>query len=266
VPSLRSQELATKFGNVRSPGGQPVVNGRPEHVRAAIELSLGRLGVETVDLWYLHRVDPTVPIEETVGAMAEQARGGKVRHLGLSEAAPATIRRAHAVHPITALQSELSLWTRDMEAEVLPLCRALGIGFVPYSPLGRGFLSATITELGALEGSDRRRDHPRFAETNLARNQDLLAPLRDIATARSATAAQVALAWLLAKGPGIVPIPGTKRRAARRGLPARCGRRDPLPGSTDGPRDDLRARRSLRRAHFQPQRSAIRAASALRAA
>lgn len=205
--------LATKFGNVRSADGQFVVNGRPEHVRAAIDLSLGRLAVETVDLWYLHRVDPTVPIEDTVGAMAEQVRSGKVRHLGLSEAGPATIRRAHAVHPITALQSELALWTRDMEADVLPLCHELGIGFVPYSPLGRGFLSATISEPGDLEGGDRRRDHPRFAPANLARNQELLRPLRDIAAVRGATPAQVALAWLLAKGPGIVPIPGTKRRA-----------------------------------------------------
>jgi aryl-alcohol dehydrogenase-like predicted oxidoreductase len=204
--------LATKFGNVRGPSGEPAVNGRPEHVRAAIDASLGHLGVEVVDLWYLHRVDPAVPIEDTVGAMAEQVRAGKVRHLGLSEAAPGTIRRAHAAHPITAVQSELSLWTRDMEAEVLPLCRRLGIGFVPYSPLGRGFLTGACCDATALAENDRRRDHPRFAADNLARNAGLLAPLLEIARTRDATPAQVALAWVLAKGPGVVPIPGTKRR------------------------------------------------------
>jgi aryl-alcohol dehydrogenase-like predicted oxidoreductase len=202
--------LASKFGNIRDAQGRPAVDGRPEHVRRACEASLERLGVATIDLYYLHRVDPTVPIEETVGAMAELVRAGKVRHLGLSEAAPATIQRAHAVHPITAVQSEWSLWTRDMEAEVLPTCRALGIGFVPYSPLGRGFLSATIARV---EPGDRRAEHPRFAADNLARNRELLAPLQRIARARGCTPAQLALAWLLAQGSDIVPIPGTRSPA-----------------------------------------------------
>lgn len=202
--------LATKFGNIRDAQGRPAVDGRPEHVRRACDASLARLGVEVIDLYYLHRVDPSVPIEETVGAMAELVRAGKVRHLGLSEAAPATIRRAHAVHPITAVQSEWSLWTRDMEAEVLPTCRALGIGFVAYSPLGRGFLSATIKRV---EPGDRRAEHPRFAPENLERNRRLLGPLQELARAKGCTPAQVALAWLLAQGPDIVPIPGTRKLA-----------------------------------------------------
>jgi len=201
--------LATKFGNIRDAQGRPAVDGRPEHVRRACDASLGRLGVEVIDLYYLHRVDPAVPIEETVGAMAELVRAGKVRFLGLSEAAPATIRRAHAVHPITALQSEWSLWTREMEAEVLPTCRALGIGFVAYSPLGRGFLSATIERV---EPGDRRAEHPRFAPGNLEHNQRLLGPLQALAAAKGCTPAQLALAWLLAQGPDIVPIPGTRKR------------------------------------------------------
>jgi aryl-alcohol dehydrogenase-like predicted oxidoreductase len=204
--------LASKFGNVRYPDGRRDVNGRPDYVPQACNASLKRLGVDAIDLYYLHRVDPNVPIEDTVGAMARLVEVGKVRYLGLSEAAAATLRRAHAEHPIAALQSEYSLWSRDVEAEILPACRELGIGFVPYSPLGRGFLSGTITGLGALADNDRRREHPRFAADNLERNLGLLATLREIAETRDCTPAQVALAWLLAKGEDIVPIPGTKRR------------------------------------------------------
>jgi aryl-alcohol dehydrogenase-like predicted oxidoreductase len=215
-PALRGMRdrvvLATKFGNTRTPEGKPSVDGRPAYVRQACEASLKRLGVEVIDLYYQHRVDPDVPIEDTVGAMADLVHAGKVRWLGLSEAGARTIRRAHAVHPIAALQSEYSLWTRDMEAEILPLCRELGIGFVAYSPLGRGFLSARIDGPEALDGKDRRREHPRFADANLARNAALLGPLRAIADAHHATPAQVALAWLLARDADIVPIPGTKRR------------------------------------------------------
>jgi aryl-alcohol dehydrogenase-like predicted oxidoreductase len=204
--------LASKFGNVRYPDGRRDVNGRPDYVPQACDASLKRLGVDAIDLYYLHRVDPSVPIEDTVGAMARLVEVGKVRYLGLSEAGAATLRRAHAEHPIAALQSEYSLWSRDVEAEILPACRELGIGFVPYSPLGRGFLSGTITGLGALADNDRRREHPRFAADNLERNLGLLATLREIAETRDCTPAQVALAWLLAKGEDIVPIPGTKRR------------------------------------------------------
>jgi aryl-alcohol dehydrogenase-like predicted oxidoreductase len=205
--------LATKFGNVRAPDGRPLgINGRPEYVRSACEASLRRLGVEVIDLYYQHRVDPATPIEDTVGAMAELVREGKVRYLGLSEAGPQTIRRAHAVHPISALQTEYSLWSRDPEAKILPTVRALGIGFVPYSPLGRGFLSGAITSQDALADNDRRREHPRFAAENLERNVRLLRALREIAGARHCTPAQTALAWLLARGEDIVPIPGTKRR------------------------------------------------------
>jgi aryl-alcohol dehydrogenase-like predicted oxidoreductase len=204
--------LATKFGNIRR-NGKPDVDGRPEHVHAACDASLERLGVETIDLYYQHRVDPRVPIEDTVGAMAELVRAGKVRFLGLSEAAPATLRRAAAVHPIAALQTEYSLWTRDAEAEVLPTCRALGIAFVAYSPLGRGFLAGTLTSPNDLAANDRRREHPRFAAANFARNAALLATLRVVAAAHGATPAQLAIAWLLARGDNIVPIPGTKRVA-----------------------------------------------------
>jgi aryl-alcohol dehydrogenase-like predicted oxidoreductase len=205
--------LATKFGNVRTPDGRPDVNGRPEYVPQACDASLKRLGVDVIDLYYQHRVDPNVPIEDTVGAMARLVEAGKVRHLGLSEAGAATIRRAHAVHPIAAVQTEYSLWSRDVEPEILPACRDLGIGFVPYSPLGRGFLSGTITSLDALSENDRRRDHPRFHEENLARNVGLLDALREVAKAHDCTPAQVALAWLLGQGDDIVPIPGTKRRS-----------------------------------------------------
>jgi aryl-alcohol dehydrogenase-like predicted oxidoreductase len=204
--------LATKFGNVRPPDGAEYVNGRPDYVPKACDASLTRLGVDVIDLYYLHRVDPNVPIEDTVGAMARLVDAGKVRHLGLSEAGAATLRRAHAEHPIAALQSEYSLWSRDVEAEILPACRELGIGFVPYSPLGRGFLSGEITGLEALADNDRRRGHPRFAAENLERNVGLLATLRELAAARRCTPAQIALAWLLAQSEDLVPIPGTKRR------------------------------------------------------
>ena len=204
--------LASKFGNVRYPDGRRDVNGRPEYVPQACDASLKRLGVDVIDLYYLHRVDASVPIEDTVGAMARLIEAGKVRQIGLSEAGAATLRRAHAVHPIAALQSEYSLWSRDVEPEILPACRELGIGLVPYSPLGRGFLSGTITSLDALSEKDRRREHPRFEADNLVRNVRLLGALREVAEGRSCTPAQVALAWLLAQGDDIVPIPGTKRR------------------------------------------------------
>ena len=205
--------LATKFGNLRLPDGSTGVNGRPDYVPQACEASLKRLGVDVIDLYYLHRVDPNVPIEETVGAMARLVEAGKVRYLGLSEAGAATIRRANDVHPITALQSEYSLWSRDLEAEILPACRALGIGVVPYSPLGRGFLTGQIRSDADLAEKDRRRDMPRFRDDNLARNGALLDGLRSIAETRGATPAQIALAWLLSRGEDVVPIPGTKRPA-----------------------------------------------------
>jgi aryl-alcohol dehydrogenase-like predicted oxidoreductase len=205
--------LATKFGIVR--GADPAarsVNGRPEYVRSSCEASLKRLGVDSIDLYYQHRVDPKVPIEDTVGAMAELVREGKVRAIGLSEAAPDTIRRAHAVHPIAALQSEYSLWTREPEDAVLPVCRALGIAFVAYSPLGRGFLTGEITKLDDLAADDYRRTSPRFQGDNFQKNLDLVTRVRQIAVAKGCTASQLALAWLLSQGPNIVPIPGTKRR------------------------------------------------------
>jgi aryl-alcohol dehydrogenase-like predicted oxidoreductase len=204
--------LATKFGNIRTADGKPDVNGHPDYVPQACDASLQRLGVETIELYYLHRVDPKVPIEDTVGAMGRLVERGKVRHIGMSEAGAATLRRAHAVHPIAALQTEYSLWTRDVEPEILPTCRALGIGFVAYAPLGRGFLSGTITSTDALADDDRRRDHPRFAQENVERNLGLLGTLRELAVAKDCTPAQIALAWLLAQGGGVVPIPGTKRR------------------------------------------------------
>lgn len=206
--------LATKFGNVRAPDGTPLgVNGRPEYVTAACDRSLSRLKTDTIDLYYQHRVDPQVPIEETVGAMKRLVEAGKVRHLGLSEAAADTIRRAHRVHPITAVQTEYSLWTRDVEAEILPVCRELGIGFVPYSPLGRGFLTGSIRRPDDLDPDDHRRISPRFTPDHLTRNLRLLDILNDWSQKKSATPAQLALAWLLSKGPDIVPIPGTKRVA-----------------------------------------------------
>lgn len=205
--------LATKFGNVRSPNGDWTgVNGKPEYVRNACDASLRRLGVETIDLYYQHRVDPQTPIEETVGAMAQLVAAGKVRYIGLSEAAPETIRRAHRVHPIAALQTEYSLWTRDPESNgVLETVRELGIGFVAYSPLGRGFLSGRFTNPGDLHEDDTRRMHPRFQGENFARNLRLLEVVNAIAQERRATSSQIALAWLLGQD-GVVPIPGTKRQ------------------------------------------------------
>lgn len=203
--------LATKFGNVRGPKGEFLgVSGRPDYVRSACEASLKRLGVETIDLYYQHRVDPATPIEDTVGAMARLVEEGKVRHLGMSEAAPATIRRAHKVHKITALQTEYSLWTRDLEADILPVIRELGIGLVPYSPLGRGFLTGRIKTPSALEQGDFRRMSPRFQEGNFEKNLRLLAGLEQIAARKGCTAGQLALAWVLAQGKDIAPIPGTK--------------------------------------------------------
>jgi len=203
--------LATKFGNLRLPEGKTAINGKPDYVISACEASLKRLGTDVIDLYYQHRVDPDTPIEDTVGAMSRLVEQGKVRFLGLSEAGAQTIRRAHAIHPIAALQTEYSLWTRDVESEILPTCRELGIGFVAYSPLGRGFLSATIRTPGDLVENDRRHDHPRFWPENMEKNGDLLGILEEVAARHSATASQVALAWLLAQGNDIVPIPGTKK-------------------------------------------------------
>ncbi len=206
--------LATKFGNVRGPDGSfRGVNGRPEYVRAACDASLKRLGVDTIDLYYQHRVDRSVPIEETVGAMAALVRDGKVRYLGLSEASPATVRRAHQVHPISALQTEYSLWSRDPEADILPTCRELGIGFVAYSPLGRGFLTGRFRRVEDLPADDWRRNNPRFQGENFQRNLELVRRIEEMARAKACTPAQLALAWLLSRGNDIVPIPGTKQRA-----------------------------------------------------
>lgn len=206
--------LATKFGVVRGADGSFTgVSGRPEYVHQACDASLSRLGVDSIDLYYQHRVDPDVPIEDTVGAMAELVRAGKVRHLGLSEASAETLRRAVAVHPIAALQTEYSLWTRHVEAEILPTCRELGIGFVAYSPLGRGFLTGSIGSLDELAANDFRRNNPRFQGDNLARNRELLKRVEDLAARKGCTSAQLALAWLLSRGSDIVPIPGTRRRA-----------------------------------------------------
>jgi aryl-alcohol dehydrogenase-like predicted oxidoreductase len=202
--------IATKFGNLVLPDGKRAINGRPEYVRSACDASLKRLGVDHVELYYQHRVDKNVPIEETVGAMAELVRQGKVRYLGLSEASAKTIRRAHAVHPISALQSEYSLWTRDYEDEVIPTLRELGIGFVPFSPLGRGLLSGALSELPA--DDMRRKISPRFEGDNLDRNLKVVARLKEIADEKGITPSQLALAWVLAQGDDLVPIPGTKRR------------------------------------------------------
>jgi aryl-alcohol dehydrogenase-like predicted oxidoreductase len=204
--------LATKFGNVRNDDGSREIRGDAEYVRQACDASLRRLGLDHVDLYYQHRVDRRVPIEETVGAMAELVEAGKVRHLGLSEASPETIRRAHAVHPISALQSEYSLWTREPEDGALPTCRELGIGFVAYSPLGRGFLTGQIQTPEDLEEGDFRRNNPRFQGENFRRNLDLVARVEEIADDKGRTPGQIALAWLLSRGEDIVPIPGTKRR------------------------------------------------------
>jgi aryl-alcohol dehydrogenase-like predicted oxidoreductase len=205
--------LATKFGNVRGANGEFLgVRGDPDYVRSACEASLKRLNVEVIDLYYQHRVDPNVPIEETVGAMARLKEEGKIRFLGLSEAAPQTIRRAHATHPITALQTEYSLWSRDVEEEILPTVRELGIGFVAYSPLGRGFLTGQIKSPDDFPEDDYRRFHPRFTGENFDRNIELVHEIERIAQEKGCTAAQLALAWVLARGQDVVPIPGTKRR------------------------------------------------------
>jgi len=205
--------LATKFGNMRGEEGQFLgVNGRPEYVRQACEASLRRLNVETIDLYYQHRVDPNTPIEETVGEMVRLSEEGKVRHLGLSEAAVETIRRAHAVHPITALQTEYSLWSRDPEDGILDVCRELGIGFVPYSPLGRGFLTGQIKSFDDLAPDDYRRNGPRFQGENFQKNLEMVKRIEELAAEKGCTPAQLALAWVLAQGEDIVPIPGTKRR------------------------------------------------------
>ncbi len=207
--------LATKFGNlglqgVRLPSG--LSGGHPDYVPQACDASLKRLGVDVIDLYGLHRVDPAVPIEDTVGAMKKLVEQGKVRYLALSEAGPQTLRRAHQVHPITALETEYSLWSRDAEQEVLTTCRELGIGYMAYSPLGRGFLTATIKNLDVLLPKDRRRDHPRFDAENLRRNVEMLKPIEEMAVGHRCTPAQIALAWVLAQGEDIIPIPGTKRR------------------------------------------------------
>ncbi len=207
--------LATKFGVVRSPTDPTLrgFNGRPEYVKSSCDGSLRRLGVDHIDLYYLHRVDAEVPIEETVGAMAELVGAGKVRFLGLSEAGPATLRKACAVHPIAALQTEYSLWSRDPEDEILPNCRALGVGFVPYSPLGRGFLTGQFRSIEDLEADDYRRHSPRFQGENFARNLQLVDRIKAIAAEKGATASQLALAWVLAQGDDLAPIPGTKRQS-----------------------------------------------------
>lgn len=205
--------IATKFGNVRGKDGSFLgINGKPEYVKQACEASLKRLGVEYIDLYYQHRVDKNTPIEDTVCAMAELVKEGKVRYLGLSEAGVETIRRAHKVHPITALQTEYSLWSRDVEDEILPACRELGIGFVPYSPLGRGFLTGQIKRFEDLAEDDYRRQSPRFQGENFQKNLDLVQKIEELAEHKGCTPSQLALAWLLAQGEDLVPIPGTKRR------------------------------------------------------
>ncbi|MDA8386115.1 MAG: aldo/keto reductase [Actinomycetota bacterium] len=215
IASRRSEVfLATKFGNVRGENREFLgINGSPEYVHKACEASLRRLGVETIDLYYQHRVDTRVPIEETIGAMAELVRQGKVRYLGLSEASAATVRRAHAVHPITALQTEYSLWTRDPEDGVLEATRELGIGFVAYSPLGRGFLTGAIRSIDDLDATDTRRNHPRFKEGNFEGNLRLVDAVREVAASKGVTPAQLALAWVLSRGEDVVPIPGTRKLA-----------------------------------------------------
>jgi len=205
--------IATKFGNVRGEDGSFLgVSGKPEYLRKACDASLRRLGIDHIDLYYQHRVDPEVPIEDTVGAMSELVKSGKVRHLGLSEAAPQTIRRAHKVHRITALQTEYSLWSRDVEQEILPTVRELGIGFVAYSPLGRGFLSGQFRKPEDIPADDWRRNSPRFQGENFYRNLELVKRIEEIAREKKATPSQLALAWVLSRGKDVVPIPGTKRR------------------------------------------------------
>jgi aryl-alcohol dehydrogenase-like predicted oxidoreductase len=206
-------QLATKFGNKRGPNGERLgIDGSPDYVRKCVDDSLRRLGVDVIDLWYQHRVDPSTPIEDTVGAMAEAVQAGKVRFLGLSEAGPDTIRRAHAVHPITAVQTEYSLWTRELEEAVQPTLRELGIGLVAYSPLGRGFLTGQIRSVADLPADDFRRHNPRFAEGNLEANLKIVELVEQIAQEKGCTPGQLALAWVMAQGDDVVPIPGTKRR------------------------------------------------------
>ena len=206
--------IATKFGNVRGPNGERLgISGKPDYVKSACDASLKRLGIDVIDLYYQHRVDPQTPIEDTVGAMADLVKAGKVRYLGLSEAAPNTIRRAHAVHAITALQTEYSLWSREPEAEIFPTIRELGIGFVPYSPLGRGFLTGRFASNADLADGDFRKISPRFSADNIEANRALLAVIESMAKAKHATPAQIALAWVMAQGNDIVPIPGTRRIA-----------------------------------------------------
>src|SRR6516225_4688488 len=204
--------IASKFGNLRASDGSPTSDGRPEYVKACCERSLKRLETDFIDLYYIHRVDPTVPIEDTMGAMSELVRQGKVRHLGICEAGAATIRRAHATHPLSAVQIEYSLWTRDVEAEILPLCAELGTGFVAYSPLGRGFLTGNVANIAALRAGDARRNMPRFQSDNLRRNLGLVEELKKHAAAENCTPAQLAIAWVLSRGDYIVPIPGTSHR------------------------------------------------------
>ncbi|MCC6535637.1 MAG: aldo/keto reductase [Burkholderiales bacterium] len=204
--------VASKFGNLTLPDGSKSFNGRPEYVARACDASLKRLGIDTIDLYYLHRIDPDVPITDTVGAMAELVRKGKVRYLGLCEAGPRSLERAHEVHPITALQTEYSLWARHVEAEILPACRMLGIGFVAYAPLARGLLTGTVQRYEDIASHDIRRKHPRFLPGNLEHNLALLRPLEEIAAAHGASPVQIALAWLLARGKDVVPIPGTKQQ------------------------------------------------------
>lgn len=203
--------LASKFGQVRHPDGSMEIKGNPEYVRSACEASLKRLNVDVIDLYYQHRVDGSTPIEDTIGEMVKLKDEGKIRYLGLSEAGADTIRRAHAVHPIAALQTEYSLWSREVEQEILPLITELGIGYVAYSPLGRGFLTGTIDERGDLDEKDGRLGHPRFAEENIAKNVALLESIRQIAEGHNSTPAQIAIAWVMSRSPSIVPIPGTKR-------------------------------------------------------
>ena len=221
--------LATKFGNIRPPAGTPSADGRPEHVVQACEASLRRLDVDVIDLYYIHRIDPSVPIEDTVGAMATLVAQGKVRHLGICEAAPATLRRAHATHPMTALQTEYSLWSRDPEETLLDLCAELGIGLVAYSPLGRGFLTGTITDGSGFGAADLRRGMPRFQSENIGHNLALVERLRQLAAHGHMSPAQLALAWLLARRPFVVPIPGTRQG---RWLDENLGAIDLSPAST----------------------------------
>jgi aryl-alcohol dehydrogenase-like predicted oxidoreductase len=204
--------IATKFGNLRAADGSPTSDGRPEYVKACCERSLKRLETDVIDLYYIHRVDPTIPIEDTIGAMSDLVREGKVRHLGISEAGAATIRRAQVTHPLSAVQIEYSLWTRDVETEILPLCEQLGIGFVAYSPLGRGFLTGKVSDISALRAGDARHNMPRFQGDNLRRNLELIAKLKGLAAAENCTPAQLALAWVSSRARHIVPIPGTSHR------------------------------------------------------